>query len=304
MRLRLRPLLGALDRDRREQRLRVRMRRALVDLIATPTSTILPRYMTATRSETCRTIERSWATKRYVEPELALQDSKRLTTCARIETSSAETGSSRIRSSWVQRQGARDADSLPLTAGELVREAVRVLRAQPNRPQQLGDATVSLVPTAGDAVDLEWLADDVANGHAWIQRRVRILEDDLQLTADRAHLLPLEARDVATVDDDRARGRLDQLENGARERGLTTPGLADEPERLALPDLEIDAVDRVHVAHRPLEQALPDRKVLDEVLDAENRAVGRLRPWRRRAGFELAGRARTLGHAAPTSFDL
>ena len=46
----------------------------------------------------------------------------------------------------VQRQRARDADSLTLPAGELVREAVAVLGAQSDRSQELLDAAPSLRP--------------------------------------------------------------------------------------------------------------------------------------------------------------
>ena len=44
----------------------------------------------------------------------------------------------------VQRERAREADALPLPAGELVREAVAVLGAQADRPQQLVHARAAL----------------------------------------------------------------------------------------------------------------------------------------------------------------
>ena len=40
----------------------------LVDLGLGPVSTNLPRYITATRSEMCRTTDRSWAMKMYDRP--------------------------------------------------------------------------------------------------------------------------------------------------------------------------------------------------------------------------------------------
>ncbi|CAM5307933.1 hypothetical protein SVIOM74S_01446 [Streptomyces violarus] len=57
-------------------------------------STILPRYITAIRSETCRTTDRSCAMITYVRPSSSWRSSIRFTTCAWIDTSSAETGSS------------------------------------------------------------------------------------------------------------------------------------------------------------------------------------------------------------------
>ncbi|CAM5694161.1 hypothetical protein SGLAM104S_05163 [Streptomyces glaucescens] len=59
-----------------------------------PTSMIFPRYMTATRCEKCRTTARSWAMKTNAMPRSRCTCWSRLTTCAWMETSSAETGSS------------------------------------------------------------------------------------------------------------------------------------------------------------------------------------------------------------------
>src|SRR5213078_1832907 len=54
-------------------------------------STILPRYITATRVEMCSTTDRSWAMNRYVSFSSSCRSSSRLTTCACTETSSADT---------------------------------------------------------------------------------------------------------------------------------------------------------------------------------------------------------------------
>ena len=59
-------------------------------------------------------------------------------TCAWIETSSADTGSSATISFGLQGQRAGDADALPLAAGELVRVAVVVLRVEADQLEQLG----------------------------------------------------------------------------------------------------------------------------------------------------------------------
>src|SRR5574337_548467 len=59
-------------------------------------STILPKYITAMRSLMCLTTDRSWAMNRYVSPNSFCSSSSRLSTCAWIETSRAETGSSQM----------------------------------------------------------------------------------------------------------------------------------------------------------------------------------------------------------------
>jgi len=52
------------DRHGRQKRLAVRMQGILVQLIRSAISMILPRYMTAMRSEMWRTTDRSWAMNR------------------------------------------------------------------------------------------------------------------------------------------------------------------------------------------------------------------------------------------------
>ena len=63
----------------REQRLGVGVRRVVVDLARrVPISTILPRYITPTRSEMCRTIDRSCAMKTYERSNSPCSRSSRL----------------------------------------------------------------------------------------------------------------------------------------------------------------------------------------------------------------------------------
>src|SRR5207302_787898 len=85
----------------------------------------------------------------------------------------------------LDRERARDADALALAAGELVRIARRDLGAQADDVEQFGDALFARGGVA-EAVDDERLVEDVADGHARIERRVRILEDDLRALAERA----------------------------------------------------------------------------------------------------------------------
>ncbi len=63
-------------------------------LVRSPISTILPRYMTAISGQKCRTIARSWAMNKKAIPNSFCRSPSRLMTCAWMDTSSAETGSS------------------------------------------------------------------------------------------------------------------------------------------------------------------------------------------------------------------
>jgi hypothetical protein len=175
----------------------------------------------------------------------------------------------------VQRERPGDPDPLALAAGELVREAVRVLRAQAHRAQELLHTALSLAPPV-EAVDAQRLPDDLAHGHARVEGRVRVLEHDLDVAPNGPHLPAPEAADVLPVEDDLALGRLEQLDDRAAERRLPAAGLADDPERLARPDREVDPVDGAHLSNRALEDARLDREVLDEPLDPEDLVTGRL----------------------------
>jgi hypothetical protein len=170
-----------------------------------------------------------------------------------------------------KRERARDADALALAAGELMREILHLVRPQANLPEQLGDARLFCL-AAGKPVHAERLADDVARGHARIERGERVLEHDLHRAAHRAHVGLAQRRDIGAVELDAAGGRLDQPQHGARHRRLAAAGFSDEAQRLADTEREADAVDRMHGADLPAQHAAAHRKMLDEVLHLEQGA--------------------------------
>src|SRR5207237_2169163 len=97
-------------------------------------------------------------------------------------------------------------------------------------------------------MDLERFANDVADGHSWIQRRVGILEDHLHAAAHLAHVLATKPRQLDPVELHLAGRRLVELEDRASGGRLTASRLAHEAERLALLGEEIDPVDRAYRA--------------------------------------------------------
>ena len=197
----------------------------------------------------------------------------------------------------VDGERARDADALALAAGELVREAVVVLRVEADDLEQLLDAALDL-GVGAELVHLERLGDDEADALARVQRRVRVLEDHHHLAPDRPHLRAREVRDVAPVEDDLAAGRVEQAHDAARHRRLAAAGLADDAERLALVDGEGDAVDGLDGADLLLEDdPARDREVLLQVLDDEQLVARARRLGRRRSGG-LPGRGRSSRHLA------
>src|SRR5207237_1889930 len=145
------------------------------------------------------------------------------------------------------RQRAGDRDALPLAAGEFVRKALYLAAAQPDLVEDLGRQPLLFLAT-GNIVYLQRLADDIASGHARVQGRERVLEDDLHLPAVGPQLGLAEPRHVIAVELDRAGGRLDQAQHGACHRRLAAAAFADQPQRLALADPEGDVVDRINLA--------------------------------------------------------
>ena len=137
-----------------------------------------------------------------------------------------------------QRERARDADALALAAGELVRVAVVVLRVQPDRLHQPLHLAFALALVGNSS----W----IANGSAMIEPIVlRGFSDEYgswkiictsRLTAFRSRALQL--RDVAALEADLARGRVEQAHHQPRRGALAAAGLADDAERLAALDLE------------------------------------------------------------------
>ena len=106
-----------------------------------------------------------------------------------------------------------DADSLTLPAAELVGVAIGHVRVQPYGLQQLRHAIVVLAFSGGQLVDRERLADDVAAGHPRVQGTVRVLEDDLHLTAHGAHSAGVEIVEPLAIEHHVAGGGFVELEN-------------------------------------------------------------------------------------------
>ena len=133
-----------------------------------------------------------------------------------------------------------------------MRVTVREVRVEADDLQQLLH-TLGLGLALREVMDLDRLADDVADGHARVQGGVGVLEDHLHAAAHLPHLLSGERRQLGPVELHRSGRRLVELEDRPAGRRLAAAGLADEAERLALLDEEVDPVDRAHRTDLPLE---------------------------------------------------
>ena len=84
----------------------------------------------------------------------------------------------------VDGQGAGDADTLALSAGELVGVAGGMLTVQAHMVHQLQDARHALLLGLIELMDIQRLADDIGHGHAGVQGGIGILEDHGGLLAE------------------------------------------------------------------------------------------------------------------------
>ena len=101
------------------------------------------------------------------------------------------------------------------------------------RPTSSSSSATRSPVVAVDLLDPQRLGDRGADGQAGIERRLRVLEDDLHLAPQRAHLLAAEAGDVDALELDRTGGRLDQAQHATPDGRLAAAALADQAEGLA-----------------------------------------------------------------------
>ena len=115
-----------------------------------------------------------------------------------------------------------------------------------------------------DAVGSQALGDRIGDGGPRVERRVRVLEHDLDVLAQRTQLGRAGAEQVLPGEAERALVGIEQSEQDARQRGLAAARLADEAEHLALVDLEIDVVDGANRAADAPERTAAQRERLHD----------------------------------------
>ena len=131
--------VGVGDDGGREERLRVRVLRRREELRrAAPSSTILPRYITATRSQRNSTVARSCVMKRHEKPMLCCRSREQVEDRRLHRDVERRHGLVGDQERRRDRQRPGEADPLALAAGELVRVAVAQLAAQADLVEELG----------------------------------------------------------------------------------------------------------------------------------------------------------------------
>src|SRR5947209_2594037 len=171
---------------------------------------------------------------------------------------------------WPKRKGACDADPLPLSAAEFVREPAPILPAQADDFKQLTDDALPFMGRA-DAVDEQSLADDLPYRHPWIERPIGVLKDDLDLPPNFMQLILARLENAAAFEQGVTRGRRDEPEDGACDRGFARAGFTDQSKRFTLLDVKTHAIHRFDIGDRSMEQSLFNWEVVHEVRHVQQR---------------------------------
>ncbi|MNT31227.1 hypothetical protein D3C72_1670550 [compost metagenome] len=177
----------------------------------------------------------------------------------------------------VQHQRARDADALALPARELMRIAVQ--RGQ--RQADLGDGLLHL---GGDLARIALLVHEkrlgqrLAHRAARVERRVGILEHDLDAPSQRAQGAGARPPEVLAVEKNAALVRFDQAQERPRHGRLAAAGFPHQPQRLPARHAERHVVHGPHDLFFSAQPAAAALKALDQVADLQKVAHA-LSPW-------------------------
>ena len=175
--------------------------------------------------------------------------------CDCTDTSSEETGSSRIDQLRLAGERTGDADALSLAARELVRVAIGESRAEADQVEQLLDSPSTGPAAPVEAMDLQRLTNARAHRTSGVERGVRVLEDHRGLGPQAPEARPAEL-DILAVEPDTPARRPFQAQQREPDGGLAAARLADQAQRLTLLDGEGHAIDGADLATADREQDL------------------------------------------------
>ena len=167
----------------------------------------------------------------------------------------------------VERECASDAEALALPARKFVGIFFQGVGIETHAVKQVGDAFVAMAAVPVEVT--QRLGNDITSPHARIERRIRVLENDLHLPPIRAEGVRRKPGDVGTVEQDFTSGRLDQAQERFGRRRFAAAGFADESQRFTRVEREGNAIDRPDRCAVSPERA--GWKELDELAHIEQR---------------------------------
>ena len=166
-------------------------------------------------------------------------------------------------------QSAGNADTLTLTAGKLVREAVGVLPVQADSLQQLIHALLALGLVV-HIVDFHALRNDSAHRHTGIQRSIGVLKNNLGLPGIGKAVPGVLEIDFLIAIENLALGGVVDTHDHAAQSGLTAAGLAHHAQSLAFVNVQGDIIH----GHQGLAGAYAE--MLGDVLQSNELLLGRV----------------------------
>ena len=167
----------------------------------------------------------------------------------------------------IARDRNRDHHPLAHAPGKLVREVRQpALRSRNSDTAQQFHSPLPGLPPTHPEMGAQRFLDLEAHGQNRIEGSHRILEDEPDLAASNpSQILPAELKQVPALEhrfpgQDLGWRHGQQPQHGQHRRALAGTALAHNPEELAFPDLEADAVNRANIT---LAGSKPHRKVPD-----------------------------------------
>ncbi len=136
-------------------------------------------------------------------------------------------------------------------------------------------------------MDLHRLDDRFSDRHARVQGGIGVLENDLEVLSDPPQILLGHPSDILPFKEDPPTGGIEEPKEGPSQRGLSTAGFSNEPERFPRVDIEAHIVHRLHVVLGLPEKALPDREPGLHILELKER-FPRIDPLMRLIALSLA----------------
>ena len=176
-----------------------------------------------------------------------------------------------------------NADALALAAGEFMGIAIHVFTPHVHRFEQVADDLAAFLARFHPEL-AQRVFERAEDRESRIERGMRVLEDDLQALAVGVELALAERGEVVAarraVVDDLAVGGADELQDRLAQRGLAAAAFADKAEDLAAVDVDVHAIDGLHVADDAADHAGPDREVRLDPPQPEDDVFTRGKHWR------------------------
>jgi len=144
---------------------------------------------------------------------------------------------------WLDRDRTGDADALALAAGKFVRVAAQMIGFEIDFFEQGGCPIASVAAIGANFLNYHRLGQRRFDRHSWVERTVRVLEDDLHPASHASQGAGAQLGHIDTVKMDLATGRFEKPQDGSAGGRFTAARLAHQAKRLALVNLKANAID-------------------------------------------------------------